>query len=149
MAQLYILYFARLTKFFQHMTVCADLVEELTNDTMFEVWKRGASVDANASVLVVIMRLAYSRAQKHFNGARADEPHSRGDAPSDLQVFLPRLSVEKKAMLHLVYAGRFSRRETADIMRITCDDVDVLLSDVRMSAKLYFSVTSASTRNRS
>jgi DNA-directed RNA polymerase specialized sigma24 family protein len=147
MDQLYILYFARLAKFFRHMAVSANLVEELTNDTMFEVWKRGASVDESASVLLVIMRLAYSRVQSHFNEARADEPHFRGDAPSDWQVFLQRLSVEKKAVLHLVYAGRFSRGETADIMRITCDDVEVLLSDVRMSANLYFSVTSASGRH--
>jgi DNA-directed RNA polymerase specialized sigma24 family protein len=139
------------------MTVPADLVEELINDTMFEVWKEGASIGANAAVSPAIMRLAYFRVQKHFAEARAEEPHSRRDVqdrelsksllttdtPSDLQIFLSKLPVQERAVVHLVYASGCSRRETADIMRITCDCVDVLLRDVRARAKLHFSVTSA------
>ena len=59
------------------MTVRADLVEELINDTMLEVWKAGESIGANASVLLAIMRLAYSRVQKYFAEARADELQSK------------------------------------------------------------------------
>jgi DNA-directed RNA polymerase specialized sigma24 family protein len=62
--------------------------------------------------------------------------------PSDLQIFLSKLSVEERAVLHLVYASGCSRRETADVMKIACDCVDVLLRAVRASAKLYYSVTS-------
>jgi RNA polymerase sigma-70 factor (ECF subfamily) len=157
MEQLYIRYFARLAKFFQNVTTRADLAEELINDTMFEVWKEGASIGANASVFLAIMRLAYSRVQKHFAEPSADEPHSRRDVqdressksllttdtPSDLQIFLSKLPVEERAVVHLVYASGCSRRETADIMKIACDGVDVLLRDVRASAKLHFSITSA------
>lgn len=157
MEQLYIRYFARLAKFFQNVTTRADLAEELINDTMFEVWKEGASIGANASVFLAIMRLAYSRVQKHFAEPSADEPHSRRDVqdressksllttdtPSDLQIFLSKLPVEERAVVHLVYASECSRRETADIMKIACDGVDVLLRDVRASAKLHFSITSA------
>ena len=46
------------------MTARADLVEELINDTIVEVWKDGALIGANATVLLGIMRLAYSRVQK-------------------------------------------------------------------------------------
>jgi RNA polymerase sigma-70 factor, ECF subfamily len=155
--QLYIRYFARLAKFFQNMTVRADFVEELINDTMFEVWKEGASNGTSASVMVAVMRLAYSRVQEHFAEAGADEPHSQRDVQdrelsksllttdmlSDLQIFLSKLPVEKRAVMHLVYASGCSRRETADIMKIACDSVDVLLRDVRASAKLHFGVTSA------
>src|SRR5882762_1516598 len=63
MDQLYIRYFARLAKFFQNMTLRADVVEELVNDTMLEVWKAGEPIRTNASVLIAIMRLAYSRVQ--------------------------------------------------------------------------------------
>jgi RNA polymerase sigma-70 factor (ECF subfamily) len=157
MEQLYIRYFARLAKFFQNVTTRADLAEELINDTMFEVWKEGASIGANASVFLAIMRLAYSRVQKHFAEPSADEPHSQRDVqdressksllttdtPSDLQIFLSKLPVEERAVVHLVYASGCSRRETADIMKIACDGVDVLLRDVRASAKLHFSITSA------
>ena len=156
MDQLYLRYFARLAKFFQNMTVRVDLVEELINDTMFEVWKEGASI-GTASVFLAIIRLAYSRVQKHFAEARADEPHSQQDVqdgelstsllttdtPSDLQIFLSKLPVEERAVVHLVYGSGCSRRETAGIMKIACDCVDVLLRDVRASAKQHFSATSA------
>ena len=156
MDQLYLRYFARLARFFQNMTVRVDLVEELINDTMFEVWKEGASI-GTASVFLAIIRLAYSRVQKHFTEARADEPHSQQDVqdgelstsllttdtPSDLQIFLSKLPVEERAVVHLVYGSGCSRRETAGIMKIACDCVDVLLRDVRASAKQHFSATSA------
>ena len=156
MDQLYLRYFARLARFFQNMTVRVDLVEELINDTMFEVWKEGASI-GTASVFLAIIRLAYSRVQKHFAEARADEPHSQQDVqdgelstsllttdtPSDLQIFLSKLPVEERAVVHLVYGSGCSRRETAGIMKIACDCVDVLLRDVRASAKQHFSATSA------
>jgi DNA-directed RNA polymerase specialized sigma24 family protein len=139
------------------MTLRADLAEELTNDTMLEVWKAGESIRTNASVLIVIMRLAYSRVQKYFAEARTSEPHSqryvreweqtklmRATAtPSDLQIFLSKLPVEERAVVHLVYASGCSRRETADVMKIGCDCVDVLLRGVRASATLYYGITSA------
>ena len=157
MDQLYIRYFARLAKFFQNTTLRADLVEELINDTMLEVWKAGESIRTNASVLLAVMRLAYSRLQKYSAEARADEAHSQRDVrdweqskpmlatatPSDLQIFLSNLPVEGRTAVHLVYASGCSRRETADVMKIECDCVDLLLRDLRASAKLYYSVTSA------
>jgi DNA-directed RNA polymerase specialized sigma24 family protein len=157
MDQLYIRYFARLEKFFENMTLRADVGEELTSDTMLEVWKAGESIRTDTSVLLAIMRLAYSRVQQYFAEARADEPHSQRDVhdweqsksvlakgtPSDLQIFLFKLPVEERAVAHLVYASGCSRRETADVMKIACDCVDVLLRAVRASAKLYYSVTSA------
>jgi DNA-directed RNA polymerase specialized sigma24 family protein len=157
MDQLYIRYFARLAKFFQNMTLRADVVEELVNDTMFDVWKAGESIRTNASVLIAIMRLAYSRVQKYFAEASADELHSQRDVhdweqsksmlagatPSHLQIFLSKLPVEERAVVHLVYASGCSRRETADVMKIACDYVEVLLRAVRASATLYYSVPSA------
>jgi RNA polymerase sigma-70 factor, ECF subfamily len=151
--QLYMRYFVRLAKFFQNLTARADLAEELINDTMFEVWKGGASIGANASVLLVIMGLAYSRVQKHFADASADESHSQRtvedaehssslltDTPSDSQIFLSTLPVEERTVVHLVYAGGSSRRETADIMNVSCDCVDMLLGRARASAKQYFGI---------
>jgi DNA-directed RNA polymerase specialized sigma24 family protein len=155
MDQLYIRYFARLAKFFQNTTLRADVVEELINDTMLEVWKAGESIRTNASVLHTIMRLAYSRVQKYVAEVRADEPHSQRDVrgwersksmlakatPSDWQIFLSKLPVEERAAVCLVYASGCSRRETADVMKIACDCVDALLRAVRASATLYCGVT--------
>jgi DNA-directed RNA polymerase specialized sigma24 family protein len=142
------------------MTLRADVVEGLVNDTMLEVWKAGESIRTNASVLVAIMRLAYSRAQKYIADAGTDEPHCQRDVhdceqskstiasptPSGLQFFLSRLPVEERTAVYLVHASGCSRRETADVMKISCDDVDVLLRGVRASATLYYSVPSAHSR---
>jgi RNA polymerase sigma factor (sigma-70 family) len=157
MDQLYIRYFARLAKFFQNMNLRADVVEELVNDTMLEVWKGGESLRTSASVLLTIMRLAYSHVQKYFAETRADEPHSQRGvhdweqsksilaraAPSDLQIFLSKLTVEERAVVHLVYASGCSCRETADVMKISYDYVQVLLRAVRASATRHYSVASA------
>jgi DNA-directed RNA polymerase specialized sigma24 family protein len=61
----------------------------------------------------------------------------------DLPIFLSNLPVEEGTAVRLVYASGCSRRETADVMTIECDCVDVLLRDLRASAKLYYGVTSA------
>jgi RNA polymerase sigma-70 factor (ECF subfamily) len=141
MEQLYIRYFERLATFFRNMTVRANLVEELINDTMLAVWQAGASIGPNISVSLAIMRLAYSCVHKCFAEARADEPHSERDvqggeqstslgataSPSDLQIFLSKLPIEERAVMHLVYASGYSRREIAYVMDVPCDCVDVLL----------------------
>jgi len=149
MDQLYIRYFVRLAKFFENMTLRADLVEELINDTMLEVWKAGQSIRANASVVPALMRLAYSRVQKYFADASDVQDWEQSKSmlatatPSNLQIFLSKLSVEERAVLHFVYASGCSRQETANIMKIAGDCVDALLRDVRASAKLYYGVTTA------
>jgi DNA-directed RNA polymerase specialized sigma24 family protein len=149
MDQLYIRYFSCLAKFFQNMTLRADVVEELINDTMFDVWKAGGSIRTNTSVLPAIMRLAYTHVQQYLAAARADEPHSQRDVhdweqsksvlakatPSDLQIFLSKLPVEERAVVHLVYASGCSRQEAADVMKIACDCVDVLLRAARANAE--------------
>jgi RNA polymerase sigma factor (sigma-70 family) len=154
MDQLYIRYFARLARFFQNTTLRADVVEELINDTMLEVWKACESIHTNASVLHAIMRLAYSRVQQYFAEVEADEPHSQRDVcdweqsksmlakatSADLEIFLSKLPVEERAVVHFVYASGCSRRETADLMKIACDYVDVLLRAVRATAARYGSL---------
>jgi DNA-directed RNA polymerase specialized sigma24 family protein len=160
MDQLYTLYFARLAKFFQNMTLRADVVEELVIDTMLEVWRAGESIRTNASVLLAIMRLAYSRVQKYFAEAIVNEWHCQRDVhnweqsksilaratPSNLQFFLSQLPIAERAVVQLVYANGCSRGETADVMKIGCDHVDVLLRAVRASAILYYGVTSEHSR---
>lgn len=160
MDQLYILYFARLAKFFQNITLRADVVEELINDTMFEVWKAGEPIRTNASALLAIMKPAYSRIRQYFAEVRADELHSKRDvhewkqlkvrlarsSPSDFEVFLSKLPVEERAVISLVHTSGCSRREAADVMEIACDYVDALLGAVRASATLYYGERSRSRR---
>jgi hypothetical protein len=110
--KLYASYFSRLAKFFLELNVRADLIEDLIIDTMVDLWKEGASIGANVSVSVAIMRLAYSNGQKHF--VKATETQSR---------------FEERALLYLVYGCGHSRRDIADIMRVSPECVDLSLGD--------------------
>jgi hypothetical protein len=110
------LYFSRLAKFFLHLNVHADCVEELIIDTMTEVWKEGASSEANASTSIAIMRLAYSHGQKHFAEATEAQRAATRDGT---------------ALLYLVHGCGHSRREIADMMNVSCECVDQLLGDAR------------------
>jgi RNA polymerase sigma-70 factor, ECF subfamily len=143
--QLYVQYFACLAKFFQNMTLRTDAVEELINDTMFEVWKAGETADNNASVLRVIMRFAYSRVQGYFTEFIAKTPHphrglndphqsNAGDAQAtsaDFHIFLSKLPFKERAVVCLVYGSGCSRQESADVMEVPCDYIDTLLNTVR------------------
>jgi len=131
---------------FLHLTGHADLVEELINDTMVEVWRGGASIGANASVAVSIMGLAYSNGQKRVGKVGAPRLHSQPSAlhrkqgsprsttweeSSRLDESLLELPVEERALaspcLHRwVLAAGYRRHND-----ISCECVDVLLSDAR------------------
>jgi DNA-directed RNA polymerase specialized sigma24 family protein len=129
MAELYFLYFARLAKFFLHVTGRVDLVEELINDTMFEVWQESARIGSDTSVPAWIMGLAYSHGQMRLADGGALTTAS--EIPRDQQDFLMKLPFEERAVLHLIYAGDLSRQSVADIMNTSCERVDVLLAGAR------------------
>jgi DNA-directed RNA polymerase specialized sigma24 family protein len=147
MDRFYFLYFARLAKFFLRLTVHPNLIEELIDDTMVEVWRKGASIRENASVAVWIMGLAYSHGQKRVSEVgvprlhlQLSVLHTEPDSPrsttlevsSPLDESLLSLPVEERVLLHLVYVGGYSRRDVAAIMNISCESVDALLSDARL-----------------
>ena len=122
----------------------AEFIEELMIDTMVEVWKERASIGANLSVSVAIMRLAYSHGQRHF--AKATEtrralPRDKKNDECSLPVRLAVASNQQdshftlpfgeRALLYLVYGCGHSRRDIADIMKVSSECVDLLLSDAR------------------
>jgi DNA-directed RNA polymerase specialized sigma24 family protein len=149
--KLYVLYFARLANFFLHLTTKRDLVDDLIIDTMVEVWKIGASLAANTSVSVAMMRLAYSFGKKRIVETGETRPHLRNDIPdadhdgqlskvldtaSNEQDCSFNLPIEERALLHLVYARGHSRGDIAYIMNISCECVDLLLGDARLRRRL-------------
>jgi RNA polymerase sigma-70 factor, ECF subfamily len=151
MDRLYVLYFARLANFFLHLTTKRDLVDDLIIDTMVEVWKKGASLAANISVSVAMMRLAYSCGKKRIVEAGETRPHLRHaipdadqDSPFSTALYTAsnkkdcsfNLPIEERALLHLVYARGHSRSDIACIMNISCECVDVLLDDARLRWRL-------------
>jgi DNA-directed RNA polymerase specialized sigma24 family protein len=142
--KLYASYFWKLAKFFLNLNVQADFIEELIVDTMIDVWKGGASIGANVSVSVAIMRIAYSHGQRYFTKATETQravPHDRRNDDRSLPVTLAvtsnqrdarfTFSFEERALLHLVYGCGHSRQETADIMNVSNECVDLLLGSAR------------------
>ena len=145
MERIYLRYFARLANFLRRLGVRADLIEESINDIMIELWRGSASLGADvADVAVVIMRLAYSRERKRSastDNTPPGTPALESEWPelpavwrlaSKRRHFLPALSIEERALLHLVYACGHSRRQVAEIMGLSCECVDLLLAEARI-----------------
>jgi DNA-directed RNA polymerase specialized sigma24 family protein len=137
-------YFSILAKFFLELNVRADFIEDLIIDTMVDLWKEGASIGANVSVSVAIMRLAYSNGQSHFAKATERQSAFPRDKKNDEQLLRVRLAgassqqdshftlrFEERALLYLVYGCGHSRRDIADIMKVSSECVDLLLDDAR------------------
>jgi DNA-directed RNA polymerase specialized sigma24 family protein len=146
MERIYLRYFARLANFVRRLGVRAEFIEESINDIMLEVWRGSASLGPD--VAVAIMRLAYSRERKRSASTDNTPPGTASlerewpDLPSGWRLaskrghFLPTLSIEERALLHLVYACRHSRREVAEIMGLSCECVDLLLAEARIKYHL-------------
>jgi DNA-directed RNA polymerase specialized sigma24 family protein len=142
MERIYLRYFARLANFLRRLGVRGDFIEESINDIVIELWRGSASLGAD--VAVVIMRLAYSRERKRSAATDNTPPGTPAlgsewpELPavwrlaSKRRHFLPTLSIEKRALLHLVYACGHSRREVAEIMGLSCERVDQLLAQARI-----------------
>jgi DNA-directed RNA polymerase specialized sigma24 family protein len=147
--KLYALYFVRLANFLRHLTMRGDLVDELIDDTMLELWRESGSLAADSSVSVAIARLAYCSAKKRIVEASEIPPrlqHDVEDTDHDpsLMVFnnaakkqdcFLDLPFEERALLHLVYACGYSRPDIAKIMDISCECVDALLGDARLRCR--------------
>jgi RNA polymerase sigma-70 factor (ECF subfamily) len=145
LARIYLRYFARLANFLRRLGVRADFIEESINGIMIELWRGSASLGAD--VAVVIMRLAYSRERKRSastDNTPPGTPALESEWPklpaasrlaSRRRHFLPALSIEERALLHLVYACGHSRREVAEIMGLSCECVDLLLAEARIKCR--------------
>jgi RNA polymerase sigma-70 factor (ECF subfamily) len=146
MDRLYVGYYSQLLNFFAILTTRADLVEELIVATMLKVWRERATIEEKGTVAVWIMSIAYSYARNlvrdvvgshrqaqppvpHPNhGGRSVAPVEMSSHTHDLLLGLPG---EQRAALHLAYAGGFSRQDIANIMQISGERIQMLLTDAR------------------
>jgi hypothetical protein len=142
--KLYQRYFSRLAKFFLELNVGANCIEDLIIDTMVDLWNERASLGASVTVSVAIMRLAYSHGQRYFAKAMQTQSTFPRDGKNAERSSPVRLTVvsnqqgsdvtprfEERALLYLVYGCGHSRRDIADIMKVSSECVDLLLGDAR------------------
>jgi RNA polymerase sigma-70 factor (ECF subfamily) len=145
MDRLHVRYYPQLLNFFSILTSRADLVEECIVDTMFKVWRERATIKENGTVAVWIMSIAYSYARNPVLDGVASQRHAQPPAPhpdhagtslapvesSHTHSLLLGLPREQRAVLHLAYAGGFSRQDVAKIMQISGERIQMLLADAR------------------
>jgi RNA polymerase sigma-70 factor, ECF subfamily len=144
MAKLYASYFARLATFFVHVTANADLVDELISATMLDVWRGSPTIGPDTTVSVWVMGIAYMHIQKRLgapSGLCADHDSSAAmtrDTLPRVHDFLPRLTVEERAVLHLVYARDHSRQDIVYIMNVSRECVEMNLTNARLRLRSSF-----------
>jgi RNA polymerase sigma-70 factor (ECF subfamily) len=128
MERLYVRYYSQLLNFFAILTSRADLVEDCIIDTMLKVWRECATIKENGTVAVWIMSIAYSCARNLDHDGASLAPVEMSLHTHSLPLGLPR---EQRAVLHLAYAGGFSRQDVANIMQISGERIQILLADAR------------------
>jgi RNA polymerase sigma-70 factor, ECF subfamily len=146
LAQLYLLYFPRLTRFFMYLTAHPNLAEDLISETMFDVWRARERVGPDVSVFVWVMSIAYIHAHRRLADGTSTGPHlqpaeigaghdssgtSAVEAPLSLHDVLPRLTVEERTVLYLVYSSNQSRQDVVNIMNVSSECVDMHLTNAR------------------
>ena len=137
LAQLYLLYFPRLSNFFTHLTANADLAEELISDTMFDVWRQSTNIGPDTPVFVWVMRIAYMHALRRLARESTGPIHDRPGPTAlehvpHLQDLLVSLTVEERAVVYLVYSSHHSRQDVAYIMQQSSEYVDMHLTNARL-----------------
>ncbi|HEY4214020.1 MAG TPA: hypothetical protein VGM84_21275 [Steroidobacteraceae bacterium] len=139
--RLYEAYLRRLSRFFTHVTVAQNprVVANLVDETLITVWLVRGSLEGAPSVYVRIMRLALGQARRHSYlcrrpaGPTAQPDSISYDASADAIspfMMLGLLPVEERVVAHFVYTGH-SREQVAQILEVSCGEVDTLLLELR------------------
>jgi len=150
--QLYRSYHMRLTRFLERVTRRPGLVGELLNDTMFVVWTRAASYNAQSKVSTWIFAIAYRKALKAIE--RWDEPVDDDTQPplaetapgpeqrlaqaqlhAALVHAMDDLSAQQRAVVDLTYYHGIGYREIGDIVGCPVDTVKTRMFHARRRLK--------------
>lgn len=124
-------YSRRVARFTRRMTRCAELRAEITNDTLWAIWRCARSFQGNSRVSTWIMGIAYhigrnrlrrsNRRAAHEEPMRdfieaAHEPWSAGDDREWVAAALGQLAEEQRTALELYYRLGHSCEEIARIV---------------------------------
>ena len=130
---LYRCYYPRLTRFLERVTRRPNLVEEVLNDTMLVVWRRGHTYNGQSKVSTWIFAIAYRKALKALKRwedvpseeSDVDESHAPSEPEGEVQRLqlralfqraLATLSPSQRAVVELTYYEGHAYRDIAEIM---------------------------------
>jgi len=159
---LYRLYFPRLTRFLDRMTHSAPLIEEIVNDTMMVVWRRGATFDGTCKLSTWIFSIAYRTALKAIqhrdepldadpdlrHGDEAFEPDvglSRQQLSRRVAQALDAIPMEQRTVVNLTYYHGMAYEEIGAIMECPVNTVKTRMFHARRRLKILLADQSEST----
>jgi RNA polymerase sigma-70 factor, ECF subfamily len=126
-------YYRRVARFTRRITRCSDLVEEITNDTLWAIWRCAPRFKGTSRVSTWIMGIAYHLSMKMLRATRrrwaleepmrdlieeTREPWSETEVCEWVGAALVRLPEEQRTVLELFYHFGHSCQEIAD--RVNC-----------------------------
>jgi RNA polymerase sigma-70 factor (ECF subfamily) len=129
--RIYARYYPRVARFTRRITRCSELIAEITNDTLWAIWRCAPSFNGGSRVSTWIMGIAHhignktlqrsSRREAHeepmldFMEA-AHEPWSDGDDREWVGAALVQLAEEQRTVLELFYRFGHSCEEIAEMV---------------------------------
>jgi RNA polymerase sigma-70 factor, ECF subfamily len=127
--QLYARYYPRVARFTRRMTRCSELIAEITNDTLWAIWRCAPSFKGSSRVSTWIMGIAHHIGNKTLQRSSrrealeepmfteaAHEPWSEGDDREWIGAALVRLAEEQRTVLELFYRFGHSCEEIAEMV---------------------------------
>jgi RNA polymerase sigma-70 factor, ECF subfamily len=129
--QIYARYYPRVARFTRRITQCSELVAEITNDTLWAIWRCAPSFKGGSRVSTWIMGIAHHIGNKTLRRScrreaheeplldfieATHEPWSEGDEREWVGAALVRLAEEQRTVLELFYRFGHSCEEIAELV---------------------------------
>jgi RNA polymerase sigma-70 factor, ECF subfamily len=150
--ELYFIYHRRLARFLTRLVHRYDIAEEVINDTMWVVWSKACDFRGASRVSTWIMGIAYRRALKTLQRARAvtsnenpgasvpelatEEPQRTNELREWLGQALETLPLEQRLVLELTYFLGHSCEEIAQIMDCPVNTVKTRMFHARQKLRI-------------
>jgi RNA polymerase sigma-70 factor, ECF subfamily len=130
-----------------------EMVEDVLNETMMEVWRQAARYEGRASVNTWVFSIAHHRAVSRLRKRRetpldeeaaaaiedeAPQPEERaitGDTNRLIATLMEQLSFEHREILHLAYYQEFSVQEIAEALDLPANTVKTRMFYARQRLK--------------
>ena len=131
-----------------------EMVEDVLNETMMEVWRQAARFEGRASVNTWVFSIAHHRAVSRLRKKREtpldeeqaaaieddsptpDQNAMTGDMNRLIATLMEQLSFEHREILHLAYYQEFSVQEIADALDLPANTVKTRMFYARQRLKV-------------
>lgn len=131
-----------------------EMVEDVLNETMMEVWRQAARFEGRSSVNTWVFSIAHHRAVSRLRKKREtsldeeqaatiedeaptpDERAISGDMSRLIGALMEKLSFEHREILHLAYFQEFSVQEIADALDLPANTVKTRMFYARQRLKV-------------